>query len=430
MNDIVSFRTADARARCCILGAECLKAIYTALTTGVFLTGLLISAGMSDAEVGMTTSIPLLAGILYPLSPLILERFRKRKVILGIARFSFHTLTIAVITFLPGIESKSRMIWLITICLTLGSAINILVASGFPAWHISFLPESIRGRFYTVSGIVNSIFTAIASMIASLLADMAKNTSNELFWLEKIRLAAYGIALVELFLLLLPKEITYPVSSCRKRELLFLPLKNRMFSLTMIPVFAWMMISTMTLYSANTYLLDYIEVPYFFISFLQALNIVVTIVTMPFWYKLLQRKSWFGAFQKVFLLFAIYPFLHMLIGKNNYLFLLPLTMLVYQAILAGGTLYFNNMAYIHTPVENRTAYLSWYLMVVNMGSLGGQGISALLLKVLKKTWIFENFPFTPTQQIFLLQGVLALLFGFLFGKVLLAKLQPENESYQ
>ena len=53
MNEIFSFRTEDGRARCCILGAECLKAIYTALTTGVFLTGLLMSAGMDEAEVGI-----------------------------------------------------------------------------------------------------------------------------------------------------------------------------------------------------------------------------------------------------------------------------------------------------------------------------------------------------------------------------------------
>ena len=31
-------------------------------------------------------------------------------------------------------------------------------------------------------------------------------------------------------------------------------------------------------------------------------------------------------------------------------------------------------------------------MVVNMGSLSGQGLSALLLKLLKKTWYFGSFP--------------------------------------
>ena len=425
MNEIFSFRTEDGRARCCILGAECLKAIYTALTTGVFLTGLLMSAGMDEAEVGITTSIPFLAGILYPLSPLLLERFCRRKAILGITRFIYHTLVIAAITCLPQLGETKYLVALTAVCLTVGNAVNILVASGFPAWHIHFLPEELRGRFYAVSGVINSIFTAVAAMTASFLADMAKSTQNELYWMKWIRLAAYAIALAELLLLFLPKEITYPVSSCRGRELLVLPFQNTKFCLTMIPVFAWMMISTMTLYSSNTYLLDHVEVPYSFISLLQAMNIAVTMITMPFWYKLLKKASWFGALQRVFLLFALYPFLHMLIDRSNYLFLLPVTLLVYQAMLAGGTLYFNNMAYIFTPEENKTAYLSWYFMVVNMGSLSGQGLSALLLKLLKKTWYFGSFPFTPTQQILLLQGLLALAFGFWFGRVLLKKLQSE-----
>lgn len=425
MNEIFSFRTEEGRARCCILGAECLKAIYTALTTGVFLTGLLMSAGMDEAEVGITTSIPFLAGILYLLSPLLLERFCRRKAVLGITRFIYHTLVIAAVTCLPQLGQTKYLVALTALCLTVGNAVNILVASGFPAWHIHFLPEELRGRFYAVSGVINSIFTAVAAMTASFLADMAKSTQNELYWMKGIRLAAYAVALAELVLLLLPKEITYPVSSCRGRKLLALPFQNTKFCLTMIPVFAWMMISTMTLYSSNTYLLDHVGVPYSFISLLQAVNIAVTMITMPFWYKLLKKVSWFGAFQKVFLLFALYPFLHMLIGRSNYLFLLPVTLLVYQAMLAGGTLYFNNMAYIFTPEENKTAYLSWYFMVVNMGSLTGQGLSALLLKLLKKSWYFGNFPFTPTQQILLLQGLLALAFGFWFGRVLLKKLQSE-----
>lgn len=60
---------AEGRARLCILGAECLKAVYTAFTTGVFLTGFLLYAGMDQVQIGLVTSLPLLAGVLYP-SPL------------------------------------------------------------------------------------------------------------------------------------------------------------------------------------------------------------------------------------------------------------------------------------------------------------------------------------------------------------------------
>ena len=191
----------------------------------------------------------------------------------------------------------------------------------------------------------------------------------------------------------------------------------------MLPVFAWMMVSTMTLYSANTYLLKDVKVSYVFISVLQAMNIVTTAVIMPFWHRLLLRTSWLQAFQKVFLLFSLYPFLHMLVTGSTFAWLLPVTMLVYQAIMAGGTLYFNNMAYLFTPEEDRTAYLSWYLMLVSAGSLCGQGLSTLLLKLWPEDWKFGTVSITPVQRILLLQGLLALGFGIWFGRVLLGKLE-------
>ncbi|MCI8463086.1 MAG: MFS transporter [Lachnospiraceae bacterium] len=416
------------RDRLCILGAECLKAIYTALTTGVFLTGFLLNAGLDQAELGMVTSLPLIAGILYPLSPLLLERFRKRKPVLGIARLIFHSLVILCVTLLPGRVDDGALFWWMAAALLLGNSCNILVASGFPAWHIGFLPEEIRGRFFAISGIINSVFTALASFGASVLADAARESGNQMYWMGVIRHGAFVLAILELLLLLLPREPEYPQSRAKGWKLLTLPFGNRRFCLTMVPVFAWMMISTMTLYSANAYLLEEVKVSYVFLSVLQAMNIVTTAVVMPFWHRLLLRTSWLRAFQKVFLLFPLYPFLHMLVTGRTYVWLLPMTLLAYQTILAGGTLYFNNMAYLFTPKEDRTAYLSWYLMLVNAGSLCGQGLSALLLKLWPESWRLGNFSVAPAQRILLLQGLLSAGFGLWFGKVLLKRLEQKKDS--
>lgn len=423
-NGLFDFSDTAGRARLCILGAECLKAVYTALTTGVFMTGFLLQTGMDRAEIGTVTSIPLLAGLLYPLSPLVLERFPKRKAVLGIGRLLYHLLGIFCITLLPQWLTGSRLVGCMAAALFLGNAVNILVASGFPAWHIGFLDETIRGRFFAISGVVNSIFTAIASLGASALADAASASGCQLYWMSAVRMAAFALAVAELILLLLPKEPEYPVSRVKGRRLLWLPLGNRSFCMTMIPVFAWMMISTMTLYSANAYLLEEVGVSYVFISVLQAFNIVTSAAVMPFWYKLLLRHSWLAAFQKAFLLFAVYPFLHMLVTKNNFVWLLPVTVLVYQAVIAGGTLFFNNMAYLFTPKENRTAYLSWYLMLTSIGSLCGQGLSALLLRVWQDDLQVGEIGIAPAQRILLLQGILAIGFGLWFGRVLIKKLEP------
>ncbi len=182
---------AEGRARLCILGAECLKAVYTAFTTGVFLTGFLLYAGMDQVQIGLVTSLPLLAGVLYPLSPLLLEKCRRRKAVLGSARLLYHGLVILCVTLLPGWVEGGSLLWWMAAALLLGNGCNILVASGFPAWHIGFLPENIRGRFFALSGIVNSVFTALATLGASVLADAAKASGRQMYWMGVIRLSVW-----------------------------------------------------------------------------------------------------------------------------------------------------------------------------------------------------------------------------------------------
>lgn len=67
-------------------------------------------------------------------------------------------------------------------------------------------------------------------------------------------------------------------------------------------------------------------------------------------------------------------------------------------------------------------------MLVSAGSLWGQGLSALLLKLWPRDWVVGGAVIAPAQRILLLQGVLSLGFGAWFGKVLLGKLEGEKKE--
>ena len=62
-------------------------------------------------------------------------------------------------------------------------------------------------------------------------------------------------------------------------------------------------------------------------------------------------------------------------------------------------------------------------MLVSAGSLCGQGLSTLLLKLWPEDWVFRNIHIAPAQRILLVQCVLSLGFGVWFGRVLLRKLE-------
>lgn len=426
--EMFSLHSDGGRARLCILASECFKAIYTALTTGVFLTGFLMAAGMDNVAVSFVTAIPLVSGVLYPVSSLLLERFSRRKWLLGIFRMAYHVLTILCVTVLPLFCRGPLLGILVTLSILLGNVANTLVASGFPAWHIHFLPAEIRGTFFAVSGVVNSVLTALASLAAGILSDLAVSSGDQYFWLSIIRMGAFVLALAELVVLLLPREKPYPPPACKGSRLLLRPFGDRRFLRTMVTVFAWMFLSTMTQYAANAYLLDEAKVPYTFISALQACNVVVTAFAMPFWHRLLRRSTWFTTFGIVFYLFTLYPLVHMAVTRYTYFWALPVTMLLYQAVMAGGTFCFSNMAYIYTPKEGRTAYLSVHLMLVALGSLGGQGASALFLKLQSHRLSIAGITLVPTQQLLALQAALTLGFALWFYNRLRPRLEAAGPS--
>ena len=125
LHEMFSLCRADGRARLCILASECLKAIYTALTTGVFLTGFLLAGGAGNVGISVITSVPLITGILYPLGPLLLERFRRRKVLLGVFRLALHGFTILGVTLLPLLVRGPVMHALLIGSILLGCVANM-----------------------------------------------------------------------------------------------------------------------------------------------------------------------------------------------------------------------------------------------------------------------------------------------------------------
>ena len=416
-------RTDEGKARIYILVSEALKAVYTALTTGVFLTGFLLAGGLRPADISIVTSIPLVAGILYPIGSLYLERFQKRRVVLGIFRLLYHSFNIFLVTVLPFFFEGEGLGKLLIFTILLGNVANVIVASGFPAWHIHFLPDEIRGRFFSVSGIMNSIFTALASLAASMLSDLAASSGNELFWLGCVRGVAFLLALLELTMLLLPKEFEYPRTLNRRPAMLWEPAGHPDFVRTMVVVFAWMALSTMTLYAANSYLLDEVGVSYTFLSVLQTCNIFVTTFVMPYWLRGQMHKGWFRVFRRVFFLFSLYPVMHAFVTERTWLWMLPVTILFYQAVLAGGNFCFGNMAYICTPKEKQTVYLSWHLTVVSLGSLAGQGTAAAFLNICQNSLYLGRLELSPSQLLLLLQGGMCFIFTLWYGKRLLKKLE-------
>ncbi|MDD2269866.1 MAG: hypothetical protein PHY15_10060, partial [Eubacteriales bacterium] len=145
----------NSKGRLCMLQSSILTGIIGSLTGGIFYSGFLLGHGINIVNAGIITFIPLIATIFGLFSPMILERFPKRRKILLISRSAYYLINIGGLTILPQIvRGEQEKLIGFSIIVFVASAINSLFSSGFSVWHINFLPNDVRAYYFNISNII------------------------------------------------------------------------------------------------------------------------------------------------------------------------------------------------------------------------------------------------------------------------------------
>ena len=114
---VFSFDDDGTSARAYLLGATAAQAIVSGLSTGVFYTGFLLGYGINIVNLSILTVIPYLTSLFSLLTPYILDRFPRRRMLLSVARVAYYTVNVIGITVLPKLvtDPDARVTGLILI---------------------------------------------------------------------------------------------------------------------------------------------------------------------------------------------------------------------------------------------------------------------------------------------------------------------------
>ena len=87
---VFSFDNEGASARTHLLFATIAQAVVGGFSGGVFYTGLLMGYGINIVNISIITFIPYITSFFTLLTPFILERFPKRRLLLTVARIAYY----------------------------------------------------------------------------------------------------------------------------------------------------------------------------------------------------------------------------------------------------------------------------------------------------------------------------------------------------
>ena len=375
VQDLLDTKTPHGRGRIVLISAGTLSIFSSTLSAGTFYSGFLLANGIEIVNIGIIGMAPLLANFFTLFAPLILEKIPKRKWLLVGGRIIFHLLNIGAVTLLPYIGgSTASKVTLVVVFAFTANFINVLSSVGFSVWHMAFLEERLRKEYYAFTLIYNGVIQTVCLLISGLAADRLSAAGDNLSGLILMRNIALVIALAEALLYAIPKEFPYPKSAGKLSlvKMLTNPFRQKKFIFTMAIVALWNFSANISASPATVYLLDNVGVSYLFINAMTSLNVVMMIIAMPFWKKVLSKYSWFNTFTFAEITYVIHMVLFACITSSNYRFVYPLDTIFIYASCVGVSLTAGNFAYINTPAEDQSNYISFYICTANVAAFLGQ----------------------------------------------------------
>jgi len=356
-------QTEQARGRVCLLFHNLFGNFYEYLVGGTLYTAFLTANDFSLKDVSILAFLPtMFSCAMAILAPSIWERIPRRRWLLAGCKLLFYIFYILVITFIPiWVKDQGKRVLFFGIFIILGNIFNALSTDGLAAWHVNFLPEEIRARFFTYMSAISSILGGILLLVAGIIADAIKGSPSEQTILVILRLVGFFFALLDVVVLVLPKEYPYPRSSEKTRlaNIFILPFTHRPFLGVMACLSVWSFATALASTGLTYYLMNSVGVKVALINGLSFAYGFILILLSPLWRRVLYKVGWIAFFALGVFIYAPSFLAVVFLGGGNWIWLYPVMMLIQFAGNVPITLSSSQLIYLNMPPEDRTYYFSF-----------------------------------------------------------------------
>ena len=380
LDKVFNWKDEYGRGRCCMLTSAWINTTLLYLISDALYSAFLIAKGYSMVEVSALSVVSLLSSFFALASPLILERFKRRKLILGVGRFLFYALNLLGITAIPSIfHDRTAMLIASYVTVFLAGALNTIVTSGYSAWHVNFIQGESRLYYFSCQQTSTTIISTVLIFLMSMIADRLDGTAWALPVMTYGRIFAMVFGILDVVLLSLPNEYEYAKNAkeIRLDYLVKLPFGNKKFIATVGILCLWFFAQGLTSSVYNYYMITEMKASLKLMNLTIIFYSVALIFTSKFWRQVVRKRSWIATFGICGLIHAPSALFYILMTPSNVTWIFILVALTQGFAGVGLNLSCMNMVYVNTPIEDQTYYIGFYNMAVNVAPLIGRVIATL-----------------------------------------------------
>ncbi len=372
-----------------------------------YLSPFAIAINLSNSLIALMSSI---GGILGPLSQLfssrLIEKYSRKKIVLNAVFWeSMMWIPLIIVGFL---FYKGLLVNIIPLFFLLFFSLHLIISNiSGPAWFSwmgDIVDEEYRGRWFAKRNLIHGTISIVFALGAAFFLD----------YFKKIGLTIFGFMILFFFAFIFRmmswncfKKQYEPKIKLKKDyyfsffDFLFKAPKNNF--------------GKFTLYRSMLSFAQSIAAPLFAVYILRYLNfsyiIYMTIVMTSSFFSIFLIELWgkfadnYGNYRTIVItsfFIPLIPILWTLSKSPVYLILVP--SIIGGLAWAGFNLAAGNFVYDNVSQEKRGIAISYYNLLVGIGTFLGAGLGALLIKYLP-----QIFSLKPIIFIFLLSGVMRML---------------------
>lgn len=129
------------------------SAVFENVVRGVLISNFLLGLGAGALEIGMLTSIPMMAHLLQPFGAYLSERTTSRHryclYIYGVSRLLWLLPAAGIFAFSHGLLDAHQLSLLALVVLAISNALDSIGCASWVSWMAVLVPAKIRGRYFS-----------------------------------------------------------------------------------------------------------------------------------------------------------------------------------------------------------------------------------------------------------------------------------------
>lgn len=364
-----------------------LTLLFINWTTGAVLSGYLLYHNATPLQLAMAGSLPLLCGVMAPLTVIIQALWPRPLLIVTLMTVIGRGiwLTPAILPFLD-VPAAAMALYILYV-VGISSLFQSMAGAIWTAWMGAVIPEERRGRYFGLRNGIHSIVGLLASLSAGLFLDSVGPPLNFQVVLFCAVIAAFG------GIYLYGKHYEPPLEKQRIdiKAIVMEPLRDRNFRRFLRFVGYWQASVFLSAPFVYPYFISVLGLPFVQIALYQTLAAVTTLVMAPLWGRLADIIG-----NKAILAFST-------IGAG---FFLPITWMlatpgsttiIYISGIVDGLFWsavnpaIFNLSLATAPQNRRLSYISVVTMVSGLCGFAGGLASAPLLGFFSHESLQYNF---------------------------------------